>query len=117
MFRSIFSPRVSNSHSNLAQDNYNSTRTKLIACCSLIAFIILAGTGCKKFLTTEILGVYPETEFYQTQSQAVLAINAAYQPLSFSAPENRLWVFGDVASDDAAKGGVAGDQADIGLID
>jgi tetratricopeptide (TPR) repeat protein len=28
-----------------------------------------------------------------------------------------LWVFGDVASDDAAKGGIPGDQADIQLID
>ncbi|MBA3648902.1 MAG: RagB/SusD family nutrient uptake outer membrane protein [Chitinophagales bacterium] len=79
--------------------------------------IFFTGTGCKKFLDKEILGNYPETEFYQTQQQAVLAINAAYQPLAFYTPQNRLWVFGDVASDDAAKGGNAGDQADIGLID
>jgi len=82
-----------------------------------LTVLLLAGTGCKKFLTTELLGVYPETEFYQTEAQAVLAINSAYQPLSFSSSQNCLWVFGDVASDDAAKGGVAGDQADIGLID
>ena len=73
--------------------------------------------GCKKFLEKDIAGNYPESEFYQTQPQAILAINAAYQPLAFSTSQNRLWVFGDVASDDAEKGGDPGDQADIGLID
>ncbi|HYK46889.1 MAG TPA: RagB/SusD family nutrient uptake outer membrane protein [Parafilimonas sp.] len=83
----------------------------------LIALVVFSTTGCKKFLEKDLEGVYPETEFYQTQAQAILAINAAYQPLAFSTTHNRLWVFGDVASDDAAKGGDPGDQADIGLID
>lgn len=82
-----------------------------------IALFFLAGTGCKKFLDKEILGNYPETEFYQTQQHALLAINAAYRPLAFYTSQNRLWVFGDVASDDADEGGNPGDQADIGLID
>lgn len=81
-----------------------------------ITLFFLAGTGCKKFLDKEILGNYPETEFYQTQQQAILAINAAYRPLAFYTSQNRLWVFGDVASDDAEEGGNPGDQADIGLI-
>ena len=83
----------------------------------LVALLFLTGTGCKKFLDKEILGNYPETEFYQTEQQAVLAINAAYRPLAFYSSQNRLWVFGDVASDDAEEGGNPGDQADIGLID
>jgi len=83
----------------------------------LLAFFFTI-TGCKKFITKEIVGDYPETEFYKTQAQAILAINAAYQPLAFTnANNNRLWVFGDVASDDAVKGGIAGDQSDIDLID
>jgi len=90
---------------------------KIIFYSALITFCFFSGTGCKKFLTTEVVGDYPETEFYKTQQQAILAINAAYQPLSFASPLNRLWVFGDVASDDAEKGGDPGDQADIGLID
>lgn len=82
----------------------------------LLLFTVIA--GCKKMLTTEVVGDYPDTEFYKTQQQAVLAINAAYQQLSFSSSsQNRLWVFGDVASDDAEKGGDPGDQADIDLID
>ena len=84
----------------------------------LTAALLFTIGGCKKFITKEIKGDYPESEFYKTQAQAVLAINAAYQPLAFTnANNNRLWVFGDVASDDAAKGGIAGDQADIDLVD
>src|SRR6476660_4846951 len=82
-----------------------------------IFLVFQFNTGCKKFLEKDVTGTYPESEFYQTQAQAVLAINAAYQPLAFSTSQNRLWVFGDVASDDAEKGGDPGDQADIGLID
>jgi starch-binding outer membrane protein, SusD/RagB family len=80
--------------------------------------LISSGIGCSKFLTKEIQGVYPADEFYQTSDQAIAAINAAYQPLNFtSATQNPLWVFGDVASDDAVKGGLTGDEPDIGLID
>lgn len=91
---------------------------KFILNSCLMTVIFFSGTGCKKFLTKEVLGNYPETEFYKTQQQAILAINAAYQPLNFtSVSQNRIWVFGDVASDDAQKGGDPGDQADIDLID
>jgi starch-binding outer membrane protein, SusD/RagB family len=84
----------------------------------LLAFLAISSPSCKKFITKEIKGDYPASEFYKTQAQAILAINAAYQPLMFTnSNNNRLWVFGDVASDDAVKGGIAGDQADIELID
>ena len=85
---------------------------------SIAIIFLIAISGCKKFITKEIVGDYPETEFYKTQAQAILAINAAYQPLAFTnSNNNRLWVFGDIASDDAVKGGIAGDQSDIDLID
>jgi hypothetical protein len=91
---------------------------KIIVNKLLILFLILSMAGCKKFITKNVVGQYPESEFYKTQAQAVLAINAAYQPLAFTTSNNnRLWVFGDVASDDAAKGGNPGDQADIEFID
>ena len=84
----------------------------------LILLLILSIAGCKKFITKDLVGQYPESEFYQTQAQALLAINASYEPLAFTTSNNnRLWVFGDVASDDAAKGGNPGDQADIEFID
>ena len=72
----------------------------------------------QKIYHQRFVGQYPESEFYTTQAQALLAINAAYEPLAFTTSNNnRLWVFGDVASDDAAKGGNPGDQADIDFID
>ncbi|MEP6710894.1 MAG: RagB/SusD family nutrient uptake outer membrane protein [Ferruginibacter sp.] len=84
----------------------------------LMLCLFLGMAACKKYITKDVVGQYPENEFYKTQAQALLAINAAYQPLAFTtANNNRLWVFGDVASDDAAKGGNPGDQADIEFID
>ena len=84
----------------------------------LAALLVFTMAGCKKFITKNVVGQYPENEFYTTQAQAILAINAAYEPLAFTTSNNnRLWVFGDVASDDAAKGGNPGDQADIEFID
>jgi hypothetical protein len=83
-----------------------------------ILLLFFSITGCKKFITKDVVGQYPESEFYKTAAQAIASINAAYQPLAFTTSNNnRLWVFGDVASDDAAKGGNPGDQADIEFID
>ena len=79
--------------------------------------LALTAVGCKNYLDEQLLGNYSDGAFFQTQAQAILAINAAYTPLTFSSDRNRLWIFGDVASDDAAKGGDPGDQADIGLVD
>lgn len=67
-------------------------------------------------LDVELQGEYTNNTFYQTEEHAILAINGAYQICSFSSTSNNLWVFGDVASDDAVKGGAAGDQSDITYI-
>ena len=85
---------------------------------AFIFLMLFSIAGCKKFITKEVVGQYPESEFYKTPAHALLAINAAYQPLLFTTSNNnKIWVFGDVASDDAAKGGNPGDQADIEFID
>ena len=86
----------------------------------LIIFSILVSivyTGCENFLDEQPQGTYPSSAFYKTEEHAKLAIIACYEPASFANSDNRLWVFGDVASDDAVKGGFPGDQADIELID
>jgi len=85
----------------------------------LFLFILtaLAGSGCKKFLDKKLLGDYTTTNYFTSDANAVLAVNAAYAPLSFtSGASNAIWVLGDVASDDAEKGGQAGDQADFDAI-
>ncbi len=73
--------------------------------------------GCEKFLQEDLQGERSDQQFYKTASDAELALTGVYNVLTFANSDNRIWVFGDVASDDAAKGGIPGDQADIGLID
>ncbi len=80
-------------------------------------FTLMLLLGCNDFLTTELQGVYTNTSFYQTKEHAIFSINAAYEIIAFKNINNNLWVFGDVASDDALKGGNPGDQSDIGFID
>lgn len=88
---------------------------KLINIFSLIG--LLALLGCSDFLNEDMQGTYSSTTFFKTKDHAVLALNACYEPLALKNTRNCLWVFGDVASDDAAKGGNPGDQSDIGYID
>jgi len=83
----------------------------------LITLLILTFSGCNDFLTEELQGTYSNATFYKTEAHALLAITGVYNVASFVSTDNNLWVFGDVASDDAIKGGLAGDQSDIQFID
>ena len=49
---------------------------------SKVLLFMVTIIGCKKFITKDIVGQYPEGQFYTTAAQALLAINAAYQPLA-----------------------------------
>jgi hypothetical protein len=81
------------------------------------SFLLMA-TGCKKALDQPVLGTYQASNYFTSVANANAAVNAAYVPLTFTdAFSNELWVLGDVASDDAVKGGLPGDQADIDNID
>lgn len=82
----------------------------------LILFILFAGS-CSDFLTEDLQGTYSNATFYKTEAHAMLALTGVYHSTSFVSTDNDLWVFGDVASDDAMKGGLAGDQSDIQFID
>jgi hypothetical protein len=86
--------------------------TILISC----SFLLVA-TACSDFLDEDLQGVYSGDTYYKTEEQAIEAVNATYQMAAFTDIANCLWVFGDVASDDAVKGGNAGDQSDIEYID
>ena len=86
----------------------------------IILFCVLAllGTGCKKILDQNISGSYTPANFFTSDANALLAANAAYRSLSFnSGGNNAIWVLGDVASDDAIKGGNNGDQSDFDAVD
>jgi len=83
-------------------------------------FIIAVGilvSGCDNFLNESLQGEYSSSTFYKTAEHAKLAVTACYEPLAFKSIENNIWVFGDVASDDAVKGGNAGDQSEMTYID
>jgi hypothetical protein len=90
---------------------------------SSIKVIILLGVtlftmnACTDFLTEELKGSFSSATFYQNEKQAIQAINGAYSAITFSTPNNTIWVFGDIASDDAVKGGNPGDQSEITYID
>jgi hypothetical protein len=73
--------------------------------------------GCTDFLTEDLKGNFSSATFYQNDKQALQALTGAYHAITFSNPDNSLWVFGDVASDDAVKGGNPGDQSEITYID
>ena len=91
-------------------------KAKNISIYLLVALFITA-TGCKKVLNEPVLGSYTPGNFFTNDANAKLAVNAAYVPLTFTNPSNNaIWVLGDVASDDAIKGGNAGDQSDFTLI-
>ncbi|RYY18448.1 MAG: hypothetical protein EOP41_10620, partial [Sphingobacteriaceae bacterium] len=79
--------------------------------------LFFLAAGCKKALDQPILGTYQTDKYFTSVTNANAAVNAAYVPLNYiDAFANQLWVLGDVASDDAVKGGLAGDQADIDRI-
>ena len=80
-------------------------------------YIFLAAAclaSCDSFLDEPMKGDYSTGTMYSSAEQAELAVNGIYNAAAYSI---NLWKFGDVASDDAVKGGNAGDQADIGYID
>lgn len=83
----------------------------------ILTLVVWSLAGCTKFLDEEMQGIYTSQTFFQTDDHAMLALTAAYQPIAFTSINNSLWVFGDVASDDAIKGGNPGDQSEIEFIE
>jgi hypothetical protein len=82
----------------------------------VIGLCCFTGLSCSKFLDKKIQGIYQTNQFYTTPGAAIQAVNEAYVGLAFtSGTANPLWVFGDVASDDAASGnpGASPDAATI----
>ncbi|GHN02648.1 membrane protein [Cytophagales bacterium WSM2-2] len=78
---------------------------------------VLTLGSCHDFLKEDLQGTFSSATFYKSQSDALVAINGVYNATAFVNTMNQLWVFGDVASDDAVKGGLSGDQSDIQNID
>ena len=84
---------------------------------SIFILLVFSTISCQKYLKEDLQGIYTSATFYQTKDEALMALTSAYNDLSFSSSDNCIWAFGDVASDDAVKGSLAGDQLDIQYID
>src|SRR3990170_5490401 len=81
----------------------------------LIAGICITCLSCNGLLDREPLGRLDADVFFKTASDAVQAVNVAYQPLLINNENNNFyWVFGTVASDEALSGG---DGSRAGIID
>jgi len=84
----------------------------------ILYIVVLAAIGlfasCSDFLNEQLKGSYTSSNLYTTPANATEAVTGIYNSLY----GNTLWIFGDVASDDAVKGGNAGDQpAMVGIDD
>ena len=67
---------------------------------------LLAFLSCQGILDKEPIATLDAGSFFQTEADAVQALNAAYQPLLFSNENNNYyWAFAAVASDEAITGG------------
>lgn len=71
-----------------------------------IFLMLICITSCESILDKEPIGILDSGSFFQTEADAIQAINAAYRPLTFSsANANFYWAFGVIASDEAITGG------------
>lgn len=71
----------------------------------LFAAALLA-SSCEGILDKDPIGTLDAGSFFQTEADAIQALNAAYKPLTFSNNNNNFyWVFGVLAGDEAIAGG------------
>ncbi|RLD63897.1 MAG: RagB/SusD family nutrient uptake outer membrane protein [Bacteroidetes bacterium] len=82
----------------------------------ILFFLAVLFNSCSDMLDVDLQGEYTNNTFYKTKEQVLFTLNATYQICSFTSTNNNLWVFGDVASDDAVKGGNSGDLSDITYV-
>ena len=68
--------------------------------------LVLSLFSCRGILEKEPIAILDAGSFFQTENDAIQAINAAYQPLLFSNSNNNFyWAFGVITSDEAITGG------------
>ncbi len=72
----------------------------------ILILLALALSSCQGILDKEPIATLDAGSFFQTEDDAVQALNAAYQPLLFSNTNNNFyWAFAEVTSDEAIPGG------------
>ncbi len=101
----------------MKKNHFGNRRPKYYSTLLLFGFSAVLLGSCTDFLTEDLKGTFSTDTYYQNDKQALQAINGVYNAMLFTNSDNVIWVFGDVASDDAVKGGNPGDQAEITYID
>jgi len=72
----------------------------------LMLFVVFLGVSCENILDKDPIGTLDAGSFFQTEADAIQALNAAYKPLTFSNSNNNFyWAFGVLAGDEAIAGG------------
>jgi starch-binding outer membrane protein, SusD/RagB family len=92
-------------------------RFKHIPAILLMVLSLSLLSACTDFLTEDLKGEFSSDTFYKNDKQAIQAVNGVYHAIAFTRFDNAIWIFGDIASEDAVKGGNPGDQAEITYID
>ena len=78
-----------------------------------ISILLFALVSCNDFLDEPMKGDLNSDSIYSSPEEAQLAVNGVYNASTYFI---NLWKIGDVASDDAVKGGNEGDMSDLNYI-
>lgn len=78
-----------------------------------LSVLFLTLTSCNDFLDEPMKGDLNSSSIYSSPEEAQLAVNGIYNASTYFI---NLWKIGDVASDDAVKGGNEGDMSDLNYV-
>lgn len=82
-----------------------------------LLLLSVAFVACQGILDKEPIATLDAGSFFQTEADAVQALNAAYQPLVFSNDNNNFyWAFAEITADEAIPGG-DGSRAGVAEMD
>jgi len=79
----------------------------------VLPLLLLSLTSCNDFLDEPMKGNLNTQSIYSSVEEAELAVNGVYNASTYFI---NLWRIGDIASDDALKGGNEGDISDLNYI-
>lgn len=88
---------------------------------TVLLILLLSMTSCNDFLNLAPQGIATDQNFYNDPENAVLSVNAVYEAMTRGEGQspfgwlahNYEFMFGDILSDDAAKGSTPGDYLEI----
>lgn len=95
-------------------------KTSLIKITLVFLAIIMISAGCKKFLTTEIPGAFPESDFYKTDEDVTQGVTGVYDMMQAHYNGNwaSIYMVKSLLTDESNAGGQnSGDQPGYQALD